>query len=651
MSIKSPFKFLDAYTLADKDIFFGRQEECDALYDMVSRNKLILVYGQSGTGKTSLVQCGLASRFDATDWFPVFVRRRSNINTSLKEALGNALELPHPVEDVQEAIQEIYAQYLRPVYLLFDQMEELFVIPEANDQTTFFQEIAGLVRGKTPCRILFIIREEYLAHLYQYESVIPTLFDRRLRVEIMNYEKVSHVISQSCREFNISFEEEGVNIRQIIEAVSGGKPGVSLPYLQIYLDGLYRNDYRLTYPDGNTDTLPPLSFATKEIKDFGDINKVMKSFLKEQEEQTERALRTPFPEVQEGTVRRILDIFATPEGTKRPIPFSTDNGQVKLNQKLAGKIADLPLLLVENCLSMLANARILRISDDAYELAHDSLALLIDQNRSDEERKLNEIKVRIVNSYHEKQQTGEFLSHRQLLSMEEYLPKLELEPVYAHFIDDSYAEVERISRMEQERQAAELEKERTLRGEAEVNAKRARNFSYVASLLALAATVLTLYVQQLNVRSHETTAESYIKDENFSKAVESFIKAKRFAFLRQPYFDTRIEETRQKKAIADRYYKYMSKGDSLHNQGPYYYPQALIAYDNAVGLNYKPEAQQKAQSLQGDIRRAFERYKEQGRVFYNAKGYQDAIWAFQMADLLLPGDPYVKQRLADLQRE
>ena len=54
--ITSPFKLLDAYTAADQNAFWGRDEEIADLYGMVTKNRLILVYGQSGTGKTSLVQ-------------------------------------------------------------------------------------------------------------------------------------------------------------------------------------------------------------------------------------------------------------------------------------------------------------------------------------------------------------------------------------------------------------------------------------------------------------------------------------------------------------------------------------------------------------------------------------------------------------------
>ena len=50
-NVKSPFKFLDPYTLEDKELFFGRETEIDTLHDLVYETNLILIYGPSGTGK------------------------------------------------------------------------------------------------------------------------------------------------------------------------------------------------------------------------------------------------------------------------------------------------------------------------------------------------------------------------------------------------------------------------------------------------------------------------------------------------------------------------------------------------------------------------------------------------------------------------
>ena len=63
----SPFKFLDSYTKDDRAIFFGRERETEELYQKVFESKILLVYGVSGTGKSSLIHCGLAGKFSDID--------------------------------------------------------------------------------------------------------------------------------------------------------------------------------------------------------------------------------------------------------------------------------------------------------------------------------------------------------------------------------------------------------------------------------------------------------------------------------------------------------------------------------------------------------------------------------------------------------
>ncbi|MFO7828694.1 MAG: ATP-binding protein, partial [Bacteroidales bacterium] len=75
----NPFKFLDSYTKEDKTIFFGRERETEELYQKVFESKILLVYGITGTGKTSLINCGLANKFNDSDWLPIYIRRNQNI--------------------------------------------------------------------------------------------------------------------------------------------------------------------------------------------------------------------------------------------------------------------------------------------------------------------------------------------------------------------------------------------------------------------------------------------------------------------------------------------------------------------------------------------------------------------------------------------
>src|SRR4051794_40490920 len=98
---KYPFKFLDAYSREDTGIFFGRDEEIDALYEMIFQSSILLIYGASGTGKTSLIQCGLASRFETHDWLALTIRRGNNINVAVEKALADAGgTLPAETEDL-----------------------------------------------------------------------------------------------------------------------------------------------------------------------------------------------------------------------------------------------------------------------------------------------------------------------------------------------------------------------------------------------------------------------------------------------------------------------------------------------------------------------------------------------------------------------
>ena len=138
-TINSPFKFLRPYQKEDINYFFGRKSETEELYEFVNRNRIVLVYGQSGTGKTSLIQCGLANLFEPTDWIPVYIRRKADINRSLIRELKAMLE-PDPtateeefdgknyLDELSSLVQQITAHYLRPVFLIFDQFEEVLIL-------------------------------------------------------------------------------------------------------------------------------------------------------------------------------------------------------------------------------------------------------------------------------------------------------------------------------------------------------------------------------------------------------------------------------------------------------------------------------------------------------------------------------------------
>jgi hypothetical protein len=423
--MKSPFKFLDPYDQSDKDSFFGRDEEIEALYQMVGQNRLVLVYGQSGTGKTSLIQCGLANKFDSTEWHPFLIRRKSgnDINVALKQALSIPLGGKTP-PTIPQTLEEIYIEYLRSIYLLFDQFEELFILGKEQEQEEFIHTLQEIGKTKLPVRILLIIREEYLAHLYPFEKVMPTLFDRRLRVEPMTQAKAEEVILRTCGKAGITLEDPEKMPGAIIENISLKKSGIQLPYLQVYLDRLWR---RTREKEGKT----PALFSTGTLKEVGKIDQVLSEFLKEQSDHLQREIYKEHPSVGSGFVQQLLDRFASYQGTKVPM------------RKEEIDLPNIPPEVISLALEFLENARILRLEEGVYELAHDSLAALIDQSRSGEQRQLNELRKEVESGYRLFQKTGDYLTKRYINSIEPYLAKLELEPSLARFVQDSKDELDR----------------------------------------------------------------------------------------------------------------------------------------------------------------------------------------------------------------
>ena len=507
--IKSPFKFLDAYTLKDRATFFGRDKEIEQLYSLVFKTPLLMVYGASGTGKTSLVQCGLASKFDGTDWLPLWIRREGNFNDNLKNGLESALPTNVKSGSIPDNIKTLYRHYLRPVFLIFDQFEELFVFGKPNESNQFITHIKEVLDQELPCNIIIIVREEYLGNLYPFEKEVPELFDFRLRIEPMDTMRVKDVLTKSFSQFNIEIKKpKEEKLERIITNVSREKSGIELPYLQVYLDRLYREDFLRTYPSvtNNKDGIGhwrPIEFTLKEINDFGTIDTVLDKFLDEQLEEIQLDLTSIDDSVDKNTVRLLLDIFVSTEGTKRPLPYKREEDQILL-YSIEEELPSITSNLLTYCLTAFEEARLIRSDAQTIELAHDSLAAIIDKRRTNEQRQLNDIKRQIGSMHQNFSSTGEYLTAKQIMVFEDFLPLLNLNTDLSQF----YKESQDVRKFEENTELTKAKQqaahERQLKEQAEAERKIAENAREDADKQASVALSAKLLAEEKRKEAEES---------------------------------------------------------------------------------------------------------------------------------------------------
>jgi Leucine-rich repeat (LRR) protein len=424
---KYPFKFLDSYNLDDTDIFFGREEETEALYAMVFQNSMLLIYGASGTGKTSLIQCGLAGKFKSYDWLPIIIRRGNNINASLEKQLAEAggndvddddiitKDPSKKITGLLRLIKGVYLNNFKPIYLIFDQFEELYVLGTKVEQQQFVESVKEILRAEQPVKMIFSIREEYLGYLNEFEKEVPQLLHKKLRIEPMALDKVTDVIkginNYSLSNVKIKTDEIDAISQGIFDRIKGKKKTltIDLPYLQVFLDKLYLET------TGDESRQADALITMNVLNRIGDIGDVLRNFLEEQVKSISTKLGVNYKNITTEVIWKILSPFSTLEGTKEPIS----------KKALAERLSDLDNKLIDESVESFVNSRILNFSENEnlYELAHDSLALRIAEKRSDEEIAILEVQRLIKSQLAIKEEAREYFTERQLLFIEPYLEK------------------------------------------------------------------------------------------------------------------------------------------------------------------------------------------------------------------------------------
>jgi len=211
-----PFLGLESYSEKNKDLFGGRDNELVDIQKMITRNKIIYIYGKSGIGKSSLIQAGLMPLLRNSFYLPVYVRLDYTdtsippllqLKSLIKEKLaefGNKYAF-----DDRQTLWEIFNRMvirngLIKIAIIIDQFEEVFTISKdfRKNIQPFFIELSDLIQNRIPLsiqseikysppidfdhRIIVSLREDFLPQLNNIRKYLPFSSSNSFRVSYLS---------------------------------------------------------------------------------------------------------------------------------------------------------------------------------------------------------------------------------------------------------------------------------------------------------------------------------------------------------------------------------------------------------------------------------------------------------------------------------
>jgi hypothetical protein len=276
--ITEPYPGPRPFNAGEHCVFFGRDEETADLRDLIMSYQVVVLYSQSGAGKSSLVRAGLR---------PALLREHVRLlsarvggdaspptdtagNIYLQNALSSLLRKEEM--DLTLSFSENLAAKLhrknehvrRPVVIIFDQFEELFTAyPDRwRDREGFFAVIHDAVRTDSELRVVFVLREEHLAELDAYSDLMPLNFRIRYRLERLKEDAALEAIQRPAQTFHFCVPAEDArrlvtNLRQIKVRAAGSIREAEGEYIEpVHLQVICHDMWRRRNEESRTLSAP-----------------------------------------------------------------------------------------------------------------------------------------------------------------------------------------------------------------------------------------------------------------------------------------------------------------------------------------------------------------------------------------------------------
>jgi tetratricopeptide (TPR) repeat protein len=313
--LASPYRGIQPFRYVDQAYFFGREEMVTALLAKVLVSRLVLLFGESGTGKSSLINAGLIPALEKEGLRPERLRVRPIpeepilIEKILVGDEDNSHFLPSIfVEDKSvgtntdsQVVSRSLERFLKTVHeadaypvLIFDQFEELFTlfaqdrdraVEEEALQADLLDTIFQVINDENlKAKVIIVIREDFLGKLEILAKKYPQAFDQRVRLQHLDQNGARKAILGPFENTN-PFPSQLIPelAGRIIQDLSNSQPNVRIQptQIQIICSRLWK------------EYVPTRSEITvQEFEELGGVRGIIEGFLESELAGVEPALRS-----------------------------------------------------------------------------------------------------------------------------------------------------------------------------------------------------------------------------------------------------------------------------------------------------------------------------------------------------------------------
>ena len=365
-----PYKGLAAFadSAGDAAFFFGREGERETIVANLLADRVTVLYGPSGVGKSSLLRAGVAQQLRHLGDAVVVVHDSWTDDpvAGLVTALADAVPGLGPTAGLADAVAAAAANG-QELFLLLDQFEEYFLYHGTNGPLSV--ELPELLRRVgLRVNVLIALRDDALSELDAFTDRLPALFTNLLRLDRLDRNAAREAIVSPLARYSeltgIEYRAEPELVEAILDEVAAGRvdftgagetgqlhTDIEAPFLQLVLERLWAEEQALQSTSLRLETFRRLGGAEPIVR-----------------EHVQGALER-LPAEQQGEAARVVRQLVTASGTK-----------IAHTAADLAEYAEVAPAELQPLLDTLARERIVRGVDDSpgrptrYEIFHDILA-------------------------------------------------------------------------------------------------------------------------------------------------------------------------------------------------------------------------------------------------------------------------------------